>query len=102
MKKLSKAQEQTLQRLKDKYMKEAYDTSYYEERLANIENDYSWYNIDEGKEFYQEHIDMKKKGFILVYSHNSRTLEILAEHGLIEYIKSDRRGTCPIDWVKLL
>jgi hypothetical protein len=93
--KLSKAQERTLERIRSQYQKELQDgKQYYVEHLENPRDD-DW------RKYYQEHLDMYEKGFVLWGSTNSRTLEILAEAGFIEYIKKERWGGSPIDWVKL-
>ena len=95
MKKLSKAQDRTLSLLKEIYPKKAYDASYYYSKLEK-ETRTEWIK------WYKDHIDMIDRGFILWNSLNSRTLEVLAEQGYIEYIKSKRCGNSCIDWVKLL
>ena len=96
MKKLSKAQERELERIRFNYTPEKIEggKQYYIEHIANAENE-KW------KEWYQEHLEMYEKGFILWESRNSRTLEILAEAEMIDYIKVDTNRRIPIDWVRL-
>lgn len=99
MKKLSKAQERTLEHIKAEYTSETIQKgiAYYEERLADPER-------ESMKSWYLDHKEMYENGYILFASPNSRTLEILAELGYIEYIKKERwfSNATPIDWVKLL
>ena len=96
-KKLTQAQERTLERIKRNSTPEAIKKSldWYNEKLETAEND-DW------EQWYLDHIAMYESGWVLVQSLNSRTLEILAEQGYIEYKKQERWGGTPIDWAKLV
>jgi len=101
MKRLSKAQENVLARIKESYdAKLEDDKKYYTEAIENHDSPrYKGLPL----EYYQEHLEMANKGYILWHSTNSKTLEILAQHGLIEYIKKDGfRNIYPVDYVKLI
>lgn len=97
MKKLTKAQEKTLARIREDFNSGELEEEkvYWEKAIENC-------NDERSLEFYKEHVEMNKKGYILFHSNNSRTLEILAENNLIDYIKNDGRSLAPIDWVKLI
>ena len=99
MAKLSKAQERTLQKIRERY-DEAIERSlrYYTEHIQNPDK----YETPQMIEHYKENLEYVKKGFMLWQSGNSRTLERLAEEGFIEYIKKDGIRFTPIDWVKLI
>lgn len=103
MKKLSKAQERELERIQKNYANDL------ERGIKEFTDDIKNYGKSRPDgfhiplSFYQEHLDMYKKGYVVWYSANSRTLEILAEHGFIEYIKNDNYNrSYTLDWVKLL
>ena len=103
-KKLSKAQEKALEYVRrasspDRVQK---DIEYYETRLLAIE-DTKGKDYEHWKSYYQSHLDMYKDGWVLVSSLNSRTFEVLAERGYIEYRKQDRvLNATPIDWARLV
>lgn len=97
--KLSKAQERTLEQIRDSYNKRLEDEfEFYKKRIDEYEN-YNYLPLS----YYENHLKMVNKGYVLWQSGNSRTLEILCEHGYIDYIKKDENRSCtPIDYVKLL
>lgn len=97
MKKLSSAQEKVLARIRERYEEDLIkEKKFYEQKVLNYNNDVL------PLEYYEEHLEMANKGFILWSSSNSRTLKVLAENGYIEYIKRDLSRYVPIDYIKLL
>lgn len=99
MKKITKAQEKELQRIRDKYEVdlERERTGYAKDLELAIQN-----NDEFDIQYSREHLEMANKGYILWVSRNSRTLECLQELGYIEYIKKDIGRWTPIDYVKLI
>ena len=100
MKKLTKAQERALEEIRRSSEQEKVEESirYYERQIERYADDEWWIA------WIREHIERYKNGWVLVQSYNSRTLEVLAESGFIEYEKNqkqDRRYT-PIDWARLV
>ena len=92
--KLSKAQQVQLDKMRAEYSKElSRELEYYSKGPKN----------ERLVEHYKECLEMVKKGFVLWYSPNSKTLEKLAALGYIEYVpKANRNFGSPIDWIKLL
>lgn len=101
MKKLSKAQEKVLNKIRAEYQKRL------DEDLEMLISD-SQKPLEERRylfstdEWIKEKLEIANKGFILWHSTNSRTLEILAEAGYIEYDKRDGIRSIPLDYIKLL
>lgn len=101
-KKLSKAQERVLDGLRRCYDETLESkTRHNENTVNNWETEKrKWSPL--GLDYFKKELEDNRNGFICFYSANSRTLEILAEQGYIEYIKLDRDGCTPIDKVKLI
>ena len=98
-KKLSKAQERELERIRERYNR------VLARELEDFQKDVDeqeWTRSSLPREYFEGNLARVKEGYVLWNSPNSRTLEILAEHNLIEYIKNDEVRFSPIDWVKLL
>lgn len=98
-KKISKAQEKELQRIRNKYADhlEKERISYAKDLELAIQKNDEW-----DIQYSKDHLEMANKGYILWISPNSRTLECLQELGYIEYLKKDTGRWTPIDYVKLL
>lgn len=97
---LSKAQENTLNWIRERYE----ETLVHELETYRREVEQPETRPVKGlsDEYYKEQLAYAERGFILLHSFNSKTLEKLAEAGYIEYLKNDKCRSYPLDRVKLL